>query len=190
MAEIRQMLSEVQQTEERRDRRGGGRAVPPAPDDGGYDEPDRHGAYDEYEADSEELAETESFLRDRVGLAGGQAGRMNSVRDKDGKSPKGDRKKLMGRHKRKRRKLEMQDQRGSGAGLTGFMFVFMVAGTLTGIYTFHPQLIEKQPEYAPALRQYVTAVDVMRVQVASGVTELRASIEAKIEEASKEDGEG
>lgn len=181
MAEIRQMLDEVQHAEERRAApppraepapQRSSRAVPPAP-------ADPNAAWDEDE-DDDAVRETENFLRERVG-AGGQEARIKQMRA-DGTATAGDTKKLMAKHRRRHRMRQLDDKRGSGAGLTGFMLVVLVAGTLTGLYVFSPQISARMPESEPALRDYVTAVDSVRVGLAERITDLRAKIEEQMAE--------
>ena len=187
MAEIRQMLGEVQQAEARR---AGpeARAVPPAPEE----PPARRGAarrdtVPEDEGDPEAVEETEQFLRDRVGLSG-QSGRVRQAREHGRTS--GDRRKLMRRHRRKTLEKQVREKRGSGAGLTGFLLVVLVAATLTGLYVLHPQIIARAPSTEPALRDYVAAVDGLRGDIAAATADIREKVAAEIEARRQEEGDG
>lgn len=194
MAEIRQMLDAVQKAEERRPRREAARAVPPAPEEPEEPEPQRaRGRKGQPPRDriiddtSAEAAETEAFLRDRVGL-GGQSNRIKQMRE--GGDTAAERKKLMGRHKRRTIRRQMRERSGTGSGLTGFLFVVLVAGTLTGLYQLHPLIIERLPGTRAPLLEYVAAVDSLRGGVAFEADGLIDRIQQRIAEVRGENAGG
>lgn len=194
MAEIRQMLDEVQ---------GGARQPEPNPraefgaqrwgtqeePGGGRSRADLHEAVFGHARDGaagEDEDEDADFLRNRMGVTG-QSGRLKSVR---GRQPEGDgegaRKRLMGKHRRRHRKFEESKRRGTGAGLTGFMLVVLVGGVLAGLYVLDDMIIARMPETEPALRNYVSAVDGLREDLRAGVGQLQGMIG----EAMENSGEG
>jgi predicted Zn finger-like uncharacterized protein len=189
LAEIRQMLDEVQHAEERREQEAP-RAVPPAPD--AEPEPPRGGRgrrgrgrrddVPDIDDTDEELEATAAFLRDRIGLSG-QEGRLRSARaNEDGSRTAADTRQLMDRHRRKTRQRKLQEKRGQGAGTTGFLFVIAIAAVLTGLYVFDDEIVARMPESERAMRDYVAAVDSVRVDVAEGVAKLRTLLEEQFAE--------
>lgn len=52
----------------------------------------------------------------------------------------------------------------SGAFLTGFTLVSVIAAAMVGLYVLHPQIIAASPEMAPAMNEYVGTVDRYRVE--------------------------
>ncbi len=194
---LRDMLDEVQNAEARR-------AVPPAPDDGGtrgwgvtadplappspradvreavFGQAQRPRDIDEDEDDD--------MLRARLGGAGGQSARMRSVRHKEAADAGGSRRRLMQKHRRRTRKFESEKRRGTGAGLTGFMLVLIVGGTLFGLYRLADPIKAVHPESAPVLDNYVAAVDGMRLGLQERFGALRGAIDERLEEASSEEG--
>ena len=162
MSDIRQMLDEVQSTEQRRaeQARGPGEGAQrwsAGEPDGGRD---RRRPPTSTRASSEE--DEELFLRDKVGV-GGQSARMRSVRERarDGEAERG---RLMTRHSARQRREEAVRRRGSGWGYTGFTLVLLVAAVFVGLYALHPALMERYPETRAALTNYAAAVDTLRGQ--------------------------
>ncbi len=183
-SEIRQMLDEVQSNENRR-------PIPPAPEQGGpatqgwgvtadpigtpQPSPEvREKVFGEVARYEEEDAD-EAFLRSRVGVAG-QSGRLRSVRADESTDGNTSRKRLLNKHRRRNRKFEAEKKRGTGAGMTGFIFVALVAGTLFGLYALAEPIAQAMPESAPALRTYVEVVDGVRAGLAAELGDLRGII--------------
>jgi len=200
MAEIRQMLDQVQKSDARR-------AAPPA-----YDEPETPHAASRWtdrtrmvdppkpradvreavfghardEEDDEEVERTESFLRERTGV-GGQSGRLKTT-GRRGAATDGaqQRSRLMQKHARRHRKFEERKRRGTGAGLTGFTFVAIVGGLLVGLYALREPIADRLPSTAPPLANYVTAVDGLRAGLSERFAEIRTLIEERTTGASDE----
>lgn len=59
----------------------------------------------------------------------------------------------------------------SGAFLTGFTLVSMVAAALVGLYIMHPQITSASPGMAPAMNEYVETVDRYRVETNEATAE-------------------
>jgi len=169
MAEIRQMLDEVQSADQRRSHQSPVSSVPPAPDEGPIG-----GGYDEDDDD------TARFMHDKIGNAQGQEARIRQMRAHG--SGASDTKKLMQKHKRKYLRKQAEDKRGTGTGATGFLFVVMVASIFTGLYTFHPYIIAQAPQTEPAMLEYVAAIDTMRANMSEQFGGLRSFIEEKVAE--------
>jgi len=67
--------------------------------------------------------------------------------------------------KRAKRYLRAKSRRRTDGGfLAGFTFVSVVAAALVGLYVMHPQVIEAQPKWAPAINEYVVTVDRLRLE--------------------------
>ena len=184
MAEIRQMLDEVQGGDGRRaaepnyaTERWGSRSIGHAP---AQPRADVREAVFGHARGGDFEDEDESFLRSRMGVAG-QSGRLKTVRAGE-EYPEGSaaRKRLMHKHRRRHRKFEDAKRRGSGAGRTGFVFVLLVAGVLTGLYAFEERIAERLPETAPALRNYATVVDGVRADLETRLGGLRGMIEESL----------
>jgi len=179
MANIRQMLDEVQTAERRRAET----APPPhsARRWGAEDEaPRRGGRRAGFGVDAVvEDDEAEQFLRGRVGGAGGQSGRMKALRER-GRDSDSDRRRLMDRHSRRERRQKDIQRRGSGSGYTGFTLVVLVSLVFVGLYALEPQISARMPEAQPALANYVAAVEVLRGQMAEGYSAVAGMISEQI----------
>ena len=181
LAEIRDMLAEVQ-SEERvsaqdRNDPGDGRsaqdrdytlrheadalATTAPPVDDHYAEPDPQEADDEPEMDP---------LRRRM--------QMHEERNAPAPPPNVD--KLRRKHERKERKIRHKKAAGSGAFMTGFLLVIMIAAVLIAAYMLHPQIIERVPGMEPALTDYVETVDGLRVSVAETFASMVAWVTEKL----------
>ena len=157
MADIRQMLDEVQTAEQRRSQT----AQPPAEGTQRWSGRDEAPARERRPAAAPaEAEEDDFFLRDKVGV-GGQSGRLRTVRERarDGQT---DRSKLMERHEKRDRRRDEARKRGSGWGYTGFMLAILMFAVFTGIYAFHPAIAEQYPTFAPAMADYAAAVELLR----------------------------
>jgi hypothetical protein len=182
MADIRQMLDEVQTAERRRTEATPPPAQEPAQRwDRAQPEPEpdapRQRRRPPVTIDDEE--EDDSRLRERVGA------RARSVRER-ARDGEGDRRRMLDRHARRERRKEEAQKRGSGWGWTGFTLVVLMFGVFTFLYALHPTLIERNPGMAPALENYVAAVETLRVQMADGYDAVAGFISDKIGEAQGE----
>lgn len=177
MAEIRQMLDQVQAGEAAR-----ATAAPVQTrwgTKGEVDDPDskreavHRAVFGAEEEDDDDIDRAESFLRGRNKLSG-QSGRIESTR-RGGKTvdEATSRRKLMHSHARRTRRYDAEKKRASGGGRTGFVLIALVAGTLFGLYTLHERIIQRLPETEPALRDYVAAVDQMRLSLQSQIGALQ-----------------
>ena len=114
-------------------------------------------------------------LRQRMQMAGGAAA---------AKAKPTDVKKLRKTHDRKVRRHKRQEAAGSGAFLTGFLLVAIIASVMISLYLLHPQIIERVPASEPALIEYVATIDGLRVTVAEtyeGITNwVSESLEGKV----------
>lgn len=79
-------------------------------------------------------------------------------------------KKLRRKHDRKVRHQKHQKAAGSGAFMTGFLLVVMIAAVMIALYMLHPQIIEQMPGAENALTQYVETIDGLRISVAETFT--------------------
>ncbi|MEM1343499.1 MAG: zinc-ribbon domain-containing protein [Pseudomonadota bacterium] len=159
MAEFRQMLDEVQSTERRRGA--------PAEDERGYaaerwnerTAPVRESGRDPRRRASED--DDDGLLRERVATA--KPARSRRRDEPDGEDV---RNRLSKRHERRTRQREEEEKRAKGAGYSGLTLVALVAGVLTGLYAFAPEISAQNPEAGPALTNYVVAIDGLRDQIA------------------------
>jgi predicted Zn finger-like uncharacterized protein len=81
-------------------------------------------------------------------------------------------KKLRRKHERKERSRKTSKAAGSGAFMTGFLLVVMVAAVMIALYALSPQIIERMPSAEPALTKYVATIDGWRVSIAESVSNL------------------
>jgi predicted Zn finger-like uncharacterized protein len=63
---------------------------------------------------------------------------------------------------------------GSGAFLSGFVLVVLVAGALLAAYLLHEEIALRVPESAPVLAEYVDAMDDLRSSIAEAYEQARA----------------
>jgi predicted Zn finger-like uncharacterized protein len=62
---------------------------------------------------------------------------------------------------------------GSGAFLSGFLLVVLIAATLLAAYLLHDEITARLPESAPILDEYVRAMDDLRVAIAEAYDRAR-----------------
>ena len=55
---------------------------------------------------------------------------------------------------------------GSGAFLTGFLLIAIVAAVMIALYVLHPQIIARMPGTETAMTEYVATIDSLRLQTA------------------------
>ncbi len=79
--------------------------------------------------------------------------------------PPPDTRKLRRAHARKEAHRRRREAQGSGAFLTGFLLVVVVAAIMVALYLLHPQIIARMPGTEPALTEYVATIDGWRVGV-------------------------
>lgn len=93
-----------------------------------------------------------------------------------------DAEKLRKRHERRVKRLQRLKARrkGSGAFATGMTLVGAVAAVMAALYLLHPQIAARSPEMAPALQEYVVAVDRMRLQLDEATGGLRTWIDERL----------
>ena len=168
MAEIRQMLDEVQTAERRRAPEEAPHAARRWSDSVAPIRPPQQDRRDAVGGDDDEA---DAFLRERLG--GGQAPRGREQGGRDGDES---RRRMMTRHERRQRKREEVEKRGSGSGYTAFTFVVLVSGLLIGLYALGPSIAENSPETAPAIQNYMAAVDQVRVVLVDQYERVAAAI--------------
>lgn len=93
-----------------------------------------------------------------------------------------DTRKLRRAHARKEAHRRRREAQGSGAFLTGFLLVVVVAAIMVALYLLHPQIIERMPGTEPALTEYVSTIDGWRVGVADTFGGLRDWVVDKVED--------
>ncbi len=87
-----------------------------------------------------------------------------------------DAQKLRRLHEKRAKKLlrSRERKKKSGALMTGFTLVSVVTATLVGLYVMKPQIVTASPRMAPAMNEYVVAVDQFRVDFNEKTAEWRA----------------
>ena len=176
LAEIREMLAEVQ-SEERaaaaltpddddRTRVTPGPGPGPRPDPGAApnpaapplaaEAPPRREPLDVDETDEDE-SDGSDPLRRRMAM---------HAQDSDKKRT--DVERLRRRHDSRARRHKRAREAGSGAFLTGFLLVVMIAAAMTALYILQPQIVARMPGAEPMLTEYVATVDGIRISLAEG----------------------
>ncbi|MEM7191212.1 MAG: zinc-ribbon domain-containing protein [Pseudomonadota bacterium] len=77
-------------------------------------------------------------------------------------------------HDRKVRKDKRAKAAGSGAFLTGFLLIAIIAAVMIALYVLHPQIIQKMPGTEGPLTEYVATIDSLRLRTAetfAGITD-------------------
>jgi hypothetical protein len=85
----------------------------------------------------------------------------------------------------KRHQRAMQRRSKTGSFLTGLVLASAVTGTMVGLYVLHPQIINAQPQLAPALYEYVETVDKYRTAGEQRSAEWRGWLTERIGNLSK-----
>ena len=101
-----------------------------------------------------------------------------------------DTQKLRKLHEKRAKRMQKARERRkkSGAFITGFTFVGVIALTMMGLYVMKPQIVAASPGMAPAMDEYVVAVDRYRVDLNAKTVELRAWLEERIGKMKDEEG--
>ena len=77
--------------------------------------------------------------------------------------------KMLKQHAKKVRRRKIDEKRGSGTFLTGFLLVVLVVSVMAALYLLNPLIVERFPETEPAMRDYVETMDAFRVWVGEQV---------------------
>ncbi|MEO1491701.1 MAG: zinc-ribbon domain-containing protein [Pseudomonadota bacterium] len=172
LAEIREMLAEVQ-SEDR-----AAAALKPAPDDlmsaaetGASPASEPKSPLSRMAAESEgrtsAAAEPQSMLDQDAATAEKAIREKLNIADVRAMAPKPpDPKRLRRAHDRKETKRRRRESAGSGAFLTCFLLVVMIAAVMISLYLLHQPIIEKVPSLGAPLTEYVATVDEWRVGIA------------------------
>lgn len=99
--------------------------------------------------------------------------RRMAMHDRDKVRKRTDVEKLRKRHDRRVRRQQRAGEVRSGAFLTGFLLIVMIAAVMTAIYMLQPQIVSRMPGTGPMLDEYVSTVDGLRVEVAEGFESAR-----------------
>ena len=75
-------------------------------------------------------------------------------------------KRLRKKHDRKVRRQHSNSAAGSGAFLTGFLLVAIIASVMIALYLLAPQIIERMPAAEQPMNEYVATIDGLRVSIA------------------------
>ena len=87
------------------------------------------------------------------------------------------------RLRRSMRHGKAETGRGSGAFLSGFLLVVLVAGALLATYLLHEEIVLRVPESAPILAEYVAVMDDLRGTIAESYEQGRAWVMERVGDA-------
>ena len=170
LAEIREMLAEVQSEDRAAATRAPGAADEQPANDLRRPQPDS----DEAERNPEPAPEVETFdvFSDDVSDDIDPLRRRMQMLDSGSKSDDRQRtkptnvKKLRRTHDRRAKQRQKAETAKSGAFLTGFLLVAIIASVMISLYLLHPQIIARVPAAEKPLTEYVATIDGLRVSVA------------------------
>lgn len=173
LAEIREMLAEVQAEDKAITGAGaadGGISVDEpemsAGDTGGPSPLRQSSAGDAGHAEPDHADARDRFAEDEDASAQRQVHKADKAKEVDVKA-------LRRKHDRKEKARKREKAAGTGAFLTGFLLVVIVAAIMIGLYVLHPAIINKMPGTEAALTEYVATVDSFRVSVAETFEQAR-----------------
>lgn len=161
MAQIRNMLNEIKQSP--------GASPAPEPDEPeeDYRPPERPtaAALAMREVEQEERDPLRAKL-DQYARPGGSDPNTRYTRQK-----------ILKKHAKKVRRRKIEDKRGSGTFLTGFLLIVLVVSLMASIYLLHPLIIAKVPESEPAVRDYVATMDSFRAWAGEQIAALQTTVQ-------------
>lgn len=164
MAEIRQMLDEVQ-----------GADTKAADSDAATPTPEPEAPQVVEAAPPPPATDEVDPLREQLARHGAApAGQATRRRKGD------DRRSLMRQHNRKIRRRKARDAAGSGAFMTGFLLLVIVAAGMIALYHLKAPIVERFPSTAAAMDSYVAAVDDLHSGVVNGYADLRGWLIEKV----------
>lgn len=190
MAEIRQMLAEVQSEERARAAMQTGSGAEPvaapmsAPTAGvgaAVDEADRararmHEERQQAEQASREAEKAETEARDSER----EFRRKIDARKGREKPKRTDVKRLRRKHDRKVQRHKHQSKAGSGAFLTGFLLIAIIAATMVAMYRLSPQIVARVPAAEEPMREYVATMDRLREGASETIVNVQKWLEEKL----------
>ena len=168
MAEIRQMLDEVQDPSKAPPPEPDVTRLAPAPAPEPVVEPEPNPA--------PAPAPTDLETREYVDPLRAKLAQQGSSR----KGRRDDRRALMREHGRKVRRRKSREAAGSGAFLTGFLLLVLIAAIMTVLYTMKEPIKEKFPWSVAAMDQYAATIDNLHASVSEGYTALTEYVGKKL----------
>lgn len=99
--------------------------------------------------------------------------RRMAMHEKQSERRRTDVERLRRRHERRASRQKRAREAGSGAFLTGFLLVVMVAAAMTALYMLQPQIVARMPGSEPMMTEYVETIDGLRVRVEDTVENAR-----------------
>lgn len=195
MAEIRQMLAEVQSEERARDalRPEADRTIVSAAPAAAaatsglrtaQDEAEMARARLQQERDEAERAAQRARVVEEEARSNERDFRRRS--DDNKKEPRGvkktDVKKLRRKHDRKVNRQKRADKAGSGAFLTGFLLIAIIAATMVALYVLSPQIVARVPAAEEPMREYVATMDRLRAGASETISNIQTWFEAQFKE--------
>ena len=150
MAQIRSMLDDIKQSPQ---------ATPAASPEPEEDEEDHEEPTPQRPSAVERsMREVEEEERDPLRAKLDQYAKPRKVSD-----AKVTRSRMLKKHAKKVRRRKMEEKRGTGTFMTGFLLVVLVVSVMAAVYLLSPLIIERFPESEPAIRDYVATMDQFRL---------------------------
>ena len=168
MAQIRSMLDDIKQSPQAES------ASRPEPvveeeDEDEYEEPPTPARPSAVERSMREVEEEE---RDPLRAKLDQYAKPGKTSD-----PRQTRKRMLQQHAKKVRRRKMQEKRGTGTFMTGFLLVVLVVSVMAAVYLLAPLIIARFPDSEPAIRDYVATMDQFRLWLGEQVGAAQATVE-------------
>ena len=83
-------------------------------------------------------------------------------------------------HNRRINRKKHASKAGSGAFLTGFLLVAIIAASMVSLYILSPQIVARVPEAEQPMRQYVATMDRLRDGAAQSIASLQEWVTEKL----------
>ncbi|HUF55794.1 MAG TPA: zinc-ribbon domain-containing protein [Thermohalobaculum sp.] len=149
MSQIRSMLDDIKQSPQ---------ATPAAADEDDEEEDHEEPTPQRPSAVERSMREVEEEERDPLRAKLDQYAKPRKVGD-----AKVTRSRMLKKHAKKVRRRKMEEKRGTGTFMTGFLLVVLVVSVMAAVYLLSPLIIERFPESEPAIRDYVATMDQFRL---------------------------
>ena len=190
LAEIRELMAEVQSEQSPSEFRETGAAIDDTATHRSDSDANPEGTPREQAQalfDQTERAETASSGEERRANADPDETEADPLRQRLGRQAEQkvqakptDVRRLRRRHDKRERQRKHARAAGSGAFMTGFLLVAMVAAVMIALYMLSPQIVERVPSTENAMNQYVETIDGWRVSVAETYESVKGWVAEKM----------
>ena len=99
-----------------------------------------------------------------------------AARPSRSRNRKDDRRSLMRQHNRKMRRRRARDAAGTGAFMTGFLLLVIIAAAMIALYKLKDPIVTAQPQLTGAMETYVATVDTAHQSVVESFGNMRTWI--------------